>query len=390
MGKKKIPFGIILLILIVGGLALSNGTQFASYQPPPEGGAIMHFSDSPTSGCIQVYIDGQYLGFTPQTTRVTSGEYHNFRYDIVCAGWVHYGGDYPSFDVSINYIEGAEAWHVIDLIPGPTLDIKVGPPSAHWTLEGPNTYITGIGDTTIIGPKVDGSFKDGETYTVTFGDMPTWITPEPQTFTLQNKQTVVVEGIYKIKPYLEVGSNPEGALFTLTDGGTYTGTTPDRIKLVYGRTYTVRFGDMPGYQGCWNDVVLTIDQYTDYWAYCDYETASILCAKEGEAPIPILKPCCPGLTDIGGICQKQFIPSEYMVLIILTILGTLLGFAKRKEILWAGIGGIVGLIGGFMINWIFKNWLILLITGIAGGALIVYFGLGGFVLFLIYSLVSKK
>lgn len=99
-----------------------------------------------------------------------------------------------------------------------------------------------------------------------------------------------------------------------------------------------------------------------YTLICGEEGA--ICGRIGD------KPCCSELTCKDNICQTEFIPKEWMIAAVLIALGGLLGYARTKEIEWAGLGGIAGLISYFIYEWLAKNWLL----AIFGGAGIILFG----------------
>ena len=61
--------------------------------------------------------------------------------------------------------------------------------------------------------------------------------------------------------------------------------------------------------------------------------------------------------------------TQWLIYIIMTAIGAVFGYlmSKKDRIIWAVGGGLLGLVSAFVIQWIYNNWLILVIGGVLGG-----------------------
>ncbi len=72
--------------------------------------------------------------------------------------------------------------------------------------------------------------------------------------------------------------------------------------------------------------------------------------------------------------------TQWLIFIIMGAVGALLGYLlnKKDRVLWAGLGGIIGIVLAFVIKWVFDNWLLITLTGILGvtGAMVALYFVG--------------
>ena len=117
---------------------------------------------------------------------------------------------------------------------------------------------------------------------------------------------------------------------------------------------------------------------------CNYraETQEVECTSDGQCygDTPL---CDVGNTwkcvastggsispGVGGSIEKMFYDwTQWLIYIIMTAIGAVFGYlmSKKDRIIWAVGGGLLGLVSAFVIQWIYNNWLILVIGGVLGG-----------------------
>ncbi len=100
-------------------------------------------------------------------------------------------------------------------------------------------------------------------------------------------------------------------------------------------------------------------------AYC--KSRVIACAQDGETPT-IFKACCPGLTDINGVCSSRTpIPNEIILAIIIgSIIALLIGRLSKLGVEGYIIGALVGALAGYVVWFVLTNWLLIIILGLIG------------------------
>ncbi len=188
----------------------------------------------PVSANIEVYYMGNlyYEDTTPFTIEVDADEY-----DLIATY-----EDQTQYRITEVIADKTTTELFIFESPTPpeqgTLDITTTPVNGEVFIDSVSEGLAPVTKTVDIG-----------TYTVRFGAVPEYITPEPQTVDVYTDQTTYVEGIYEPEP-----PPAQGTLYVTTipvngevyiDGTTY-GIAPVTATLDVG-TYTVTFGYVPGY-----------------------------------------------------------------------------------------------------------------------------------------------
>jgi len=242
----------------VGSYTITYGDVYGYYTPPSQGAPLSEDGEINFSGTyveiptgtinVATNLDAATFSITGPTnyngsgetwsTEAFTGEY-TITYDYVAGYFTPPPQIAPLERDGVINFEGLYA-----VRPTGTINVTTNLDTATFSITGPVINYSGFGKTW-----TEPLAPVGE-YTITFGDVYGYYTPEPQTVTLEEDGVIDFEGLYVVRPIgtINVTTNLDAATFSIAGPGNYSGSgkTWTKTDALVGE-YTITFDHIAGY-----------------------------------------------------------------------------------------------------------------------------------------------